>query len=176
MISEVHVEFICRDGIWTSLRTWAAQNPQARLMLLIDSCPHCEHRLFPCDVKSRYWKLSHANPIGLHTHLFYPRHWWVDNLTYDQQYTMLRNGVSFLEELNIKTTHFVPGNWRFNRDSVEACYELGLLDFHWHEHEDNKETVEWAKKIYKDMTFISAKGCYTHDWTIHHKNKVLVRV
>ena len=176
MITEVHVEFICRDELYVSLREWAIKNPQARMMLLADSCPHCFSALSPCDVRERYRKLSTTNPIGLHIHLFYPRHWWVDSFTYEQQHIIIENGLKTLSACNGKTTHFAPGNWKFNKDTVRACHELNLLNFHWHEYEDNKETVEWAQKHYKDMIFISAKGHYTHDWTIHYGNKVLVRV
>jgi len=89
---------------------------------------------------------------------------------------MLENGLKTLRDCGIKTSHFAPGNWKFNKDTIRACHELSLLNFHWHEHEDNQQTVEWARKVYADMNFISAKGRYTHDWSIHHKHSVLVRV
>jgi len=175
MINEVHVEFLCRDHIFESVKKWVVDNPNARLMFLVDSCPHCNRLLIPCDILERYSELAETNPIGLHTHLFYPRHWWVDSLTYDQQYNMLLNGIKYLHPIDDDITHFAPGNWRFNKDTIDACHKLGLTNFHWHEHEDSHETVEYAKENY-DMNFISSKGRYTHDWTIHYGNKVLVRV
>lgn len=176
MINEVHVEFLCRDPIFESVKKWILDKPDARLMFLVDSCPHCNRLLIPCDILERYGELAETNPIGLHTHLFYPRHWWVDNLTYEQQYDMLLNGIKYLHTVDDDITHFAPGNWRFTKDSITACHELGLLNFHWHEHEENRGIVEWGKREYPDMDFTSAKGHYTHDWTIHYGNKVLVRV
>ncbi len=173
MINEVHVEFLCRDLIFKSVKEWILDKPGARLMFLVDSCPHCNELLIPCDILERYRELAETNPIGLHTHLFYPRHWWVDNLTYDQQYDMLLNGLKYLRPIDDEITHFAPGNWRFTRDSIRACHELGLLNFHWHDGPHNRETVTWAQKHYKDINFISAKGRYTHDWTIKHSKDLV---
>lgn len=170
MVNEVHLEFVCRDEVYEALKRWLPRNPEARLMLLIDSCPHCNHYLFPCGIEKtrrRYKELIECAPIGLHTHLFYQRHWWVSTLTYEQQYELLQNGVKFIESCGGETSHFAPGNWQFNKDTIMACHELGLTNFHWHEHERNKNVVAWAKKNLKKFRFISTVKNYTHDWTIH---------
>lgn len=145
-------------------------------MFLVDSCPHCNKLLIPCDIIKRYRDLAERNPIGLHTHLFYPRHWWVEKLTYNQQYDMLLNGIKYLQPISDDITHFAPGNWQFTRNSIKACHELGLLNFHWHGYKENRDTVEWAKRNYADMKFISARNHYTHDMTIHIKDGGHARV
>jgi len=169
MIDEVHVEFLCRDAVFDSLKNWLSGKPGVRLMFLVDSCPYCNRLLIPCNIVDRYRELAVENPVGLHTHLFYPRHWWVDKLVYEQQYNMLSNGVKYLHQIDGDITHFAPGNWKFNRDTVKACHELGLTDFHWHEYPENADTVKWGKKNYGGMNFISSKNHYTHDWTIYMK-------
>lgn len=169
MIKEVHVEFACRDPIYAALKRWIPTHPQARLMLLVDSCPHCQHLLFPCHVYGRYKTLAALAPVGLHVHLAFNRHWWVSQLTYEEQYLMLQNGVEFLKDCGVEPSHFVPGNFKFDKDTLKACYALGLTIFHWEEREENKPTVSWAKEEYPRMQFVSALKCYTHDWTIHEK-------
>ena len=58
MINEVHIEFLCRDPIFKSVKKWIQDKPDARLMFLVDSCPHCNRMLLPCDLLERYGELT----------------------------------------------------------------------------------------------------------------------
>lgn len=167
VISEVHVESAWDNLIYKSLKHWIPKHPDARLMLIVDTCPFCFHILVPYDLHKRYRELARLASVGLHVHLSSRGRWHVNALSYSQQYVMLKNGVNYLKECGIETSHFAAGHFDFNKDTVKACHILGLTNIHYLEFEKDKETIAWAEKEYPDITFISAVKRFTHDCTIY---------
>lgn len=169
VISEVHVESAWDNLIYTSLKHWIPKHPDARLMLIVDTCPFCSHVLVPYDLHKRYRKLAGLASVGLHVHLSSRGRWHVDALSHYKQMVMLLNGVNYLKECGIETSHFAAGHFDFNKDTVKACHKLGLTNFHYHDFPKDKPVVEWAEKECPNIAFISAVNVFTHDITIHSK-------
>lgn len=169
IIHEVHVEHVGRLDVYASLKQWALKNPKARLMLMVDLCPSCNFILLCHLTQIRFAELSKSSPIGLHVHLSLRGKWSVTEMSYEQQYNMLKTAVEYLKECGLTTSHFAAGHFDFNKDSINACHELGLTNFHYLNFRKDKLVVEWAKKEYPNMVFISAVKVFTHDITIHSK-------
>jgi len=169
IIHEVHVEHIDRLDVYASLRKWTLKNPKARLMLMVDMCPFCTFILLCHLAQTRFAELSKSSPVGLHVHLSRRGKLALTEMSYKQQYDMLKKAVEYLKECGITTSHFAAGHFDFNKDTVKACHELGLTNIHYHEFERDKETIALAKKEYPSIKFISAVKLFTHDYTIFER-------
>jgi len=123
---EIHVESIEVNETYLKLLNYLHEHPKVRLMLLVKCWPNLTTTKL---VGERYAQLRKLNcRFGLHVHIAVKSE--INNVPYEDQLKVIRFGHDFLAGLNITTTHFAPGWWSYNRDTMKACQELGLTYFH----------------------------------------------
>lgn len=170
---EIHVESIEVDETYVKLLNYLNEHPKVRLMLLVKDWPNVTTTKL---VRERYAQLRKLNyTFGLHVHIAVKSE--INNVPYEDQLMAIRFGRDFLAGLNITTTHFAPGWFSYNRDTLKACHDLGLTYFHttyfdhisvstyshlWQGLTRNTNTEDW-----KDWGVepVPVKG-YVHDWEL----------
>jgi hypothetical protein len=99
---------------------WAEKNKHAMLM-------------FMPQYKSQVQQVLSvvSNPVGLHVHIC--NDVYIDALPlpkYSEQLEKIREGLDFLEDLELQVKDFASGHWSYDFSTFKACKELGLTRVH----------------------------------------------
>ncbi|KXA90701.1 hypothetical protein AKJ57_03970 [candidate division MSBL1 archaeon SCGC-AAA259A05] len=133
---EIHVEDIFLDETYDKLLNYVKNHECICMLSTLNEFEYCKanHAIelnkneFEKKLRERYSELKEHCRIGLHTHL--ARGKSIERLDYGEQRKKIRNGIDFLESLGIETSHFAPGWWSWNQNTIKACKDLGIKHFH----------------------------------------------
>lgn len=152
---EIHVERAYDNDTWARLWAYCLDHQDVTLMLLVKywDTPH-QNML----VRERYAKLLELNnSLGLKVYIAVESE--INAIPYEDQHRAIRFGRDYLEGLNINVTHFAPGWWSYNNNTVEACRATGLVNFHlW-------EPLTRGVSINKNMVVVPVRE-YIKDWQL----------
>lgn len=117
-VTEIHIE--CLDKTHGRIMRWAEKNKHAMLM-------------FMPQYKSQVQQVLSvvSNPVGLHVHIC--NDVYIDALPlpkYSEQLEKIREGLDFLEDLELQVKDFASGHWSYDFSTFKACKELGLTRVH----------------------------------------------
>jgi hypothetical protein len=153
-VTEVHVETLYNETCYVKLLAYCIKHPT--VMLMIEISPSDDNL-----TKSRIIELRKevSNAFGLHVHIAVDPE--IADVSYNEQYRLIKHGVDFLQSINITVTDFAPGFWAFDDNTVKACANLGLTRFH-----------VWSPRA-NNHYFNYNLGCqlvtvrnYLHDWQL----------
>lgn len=149
---EIHVERIYQNETWVKLQAYCLEHADVMLMLKVQYWDSPEQNKL---VRARYGQLAElGNPLGLKVNIAIDAE--INTVPYEDQYRVIRFGRDYLAGLGITVTHFAPGWWSFNMDTVQACKDVGFTHFHvWHKQAQPLENIE-----------VVAVENYVHDWEL----------
>jgi len=127
MVSEVHVQEIWL--YYNHLVEWCKQNPKPMLMLTVQKNGNFGWTEHKEEIITLYSQLKTVvdNPFGLHVHHTRGRAF----APYSYQYELIKYGKELLKEIGIPINDHTSGWSQNNEDTVKACYDVGIMNFHY---------------------------------------------
>jgi hypothetical protein len=139
-IAEIHVELIHEDVVYAKLLTFLEGHRGLLLALLTPvNYEFCQTNVGLNMTKEQYTEIlteryltlkNFTARFSIHVHFCYPSYLLQKYYSYQKQFEMIKEAKEFFESLGLPTTDFTPGWFVYNNDTILACHNLGIANFH----------------------------------------------
>lgn len=161
--SEIHVENVFLPQVYESLLGYLKNNDPWLMLITPNEYEFCKskHKLqttrdeFADLLREKYAPFK-GRKVGLHTH--FAARQSIDTLSLERQIDEVERGKRFLEEMEFEIDRLAPGNWAWNEDTLRACRENGIENFHLDANDRNNALV----RSFEDVELVTVYN-YIHD-------------